>query len=113
MREEYSTTIELREKILILDRIKILKEHFIEKYKKDRCKKIDCIAQEVRENVDNGGKAWKLKRRLGKKGQTPYSIINTKGIKLKNRSDVQEDYTKYYKTLIKAREPDNESEMKG
>ena len=113
MREEYSTTIELREKILILERIKILKEHFIEKYKKDRCKNINCIAQEVRENVDNGGKAWKLKRRLGKKGQTPYSIINTKGIKLKNRSDIQEDYTKYYKTLIKAREPDNESEMKG
>ena len=33
MREEYSTTIELHEKILILERIKILKEHITEKYK--------------------------------------------------------------------------------
>ena len=27
-----------------------------------------------------------------------------------NRSDIQEEYTKYYKTLLKTREPDNESE---
>ena len=27
-----------------------------------------------------------------------------------NRSDIQEEYKKYYKTLLKTREPDNESE---
>ena len=42
--------------------------------------------------------------------QTPYSITNTEGIKLENRSDIQEEYTKYYKKLLKTREPDNESE---
>ena len=67
MREEYSNTIELQEKILILQRIKILKEQITEKYKEGRSKRINCIAQEIRENVDNGGKTWELKRDLEKK----------------------------------------------
>ena len=66
MREEYSNTIELQEKILILQRIKILKEQITEKYKEGRSKRINCIAQEIRENVDNGGKTWELKRDLEK-----------------------------------------------
>ena len=36
LKEEYSTTIELHEKILILERMKILKEHITEKYKEGR-----------------------------------------------------------------------------
>ena len=72
-------------------------------------KRINCIAQEIRENVANGGKIWELKRKIEKKIQTPYSIINTEGIKLENISDIQEEYTKYNKTLLKSREPDNES----
>ena len=32
---------------------------------------------------------------------TPYSITNTEGIKSGIRSDIQEEYTKYYKTLLK------------
>ena len=38
LRKEYSTTVELQEKILILERIKILKEHITEKYKEGRSK---------------------------------------------------------------------------
>ena len=75
--EEYSTTVELHEKILILERIKTLKEHITEKYKEGRSKRINRTAQEIRENVDNGGKIWEVKRRLKKKVQTPYSITNT------------------------------------
>ena len=66
MRQEYSTTIEFHENILILDTIKILKEHITEKYKEGRSKStrnkstrkkgIARIAQQIRENVDNGGK---------------------------------------------------------
>ena len=55
MREEYSTTVELHEKIL-LERIKTLKEHITEKYKEGRSKRINRIAQEIRQNVDSGGK---------------------------------------------------------
>ena len=35
-------------------------------------------------------------------------MTNTRGIKLENRSKIQEEYTK--KKLLKTREPDNESE---
>ena len=90
LREEYSTTEELHEKILILERIKTLKEHITEKYKEGRSKRINRIAQEIRENVDNGGKIWEVKRRLEKKVQTPYSITNAEGIKLENKLDIPE-----------------------
>ena len=110
LREEFSTMEELHEKILILQRIKTLKEHITEKYKEVRGKRINRIAQEIRENVDNGGKIWEVKRRLEKKVQMPYSITNAEGIKLQNRLDIQEEYKKYYKKLLKTREPDNESE---
>ena len=56
LREEYSTTVELHEKILILERIKTLKEHITEKYKEGGSKRVHCMAQEIRENVDNGGR---------------------------------------------------------
>ena len=52
LREEFSTTEELHEKILILERIKTLKEHVTEKYKEVRSKRINRIALEIRENVD-------------------------------------------------------------
>ena len=45
-----------------------------------------------------------------KKKKTPYAITNTEGIKLENKLDIQEEYRKYYKKLLKTREPDNESE---
>ena len=85
-------------------------EHIAEKFKEGRSKRINRIAQERRENVDNGGKIWRLKRKLEKKVQTPCSTTNTEEIKLENRSDMQEVYTKYYKKLLKTREPDNENE---
>ena len=103
LREEYSTTVELHEKILILERIKTLKEHITEKYKEGRSKRINRIAQEIRENVDNGGKIWEVKRRLEKKVQTPYSITNAEGIKLENKLDIEDEYKKYYKKLLKTR----------
>ena len=87
-----------------------MKEHITEKYKEGRSKRINHIAQEIRQNIDNGGKIWKVKRRLEKKVQTWYSITNTSDIKLENRLDIQEEYTKYYKKLLKTREPDHESE---
>ena len=113
LREEYSTTVELHEKILILERIKAFKEQITEEYKESKSKRINRIAQEIRENVDNGGKIWEVLRRLEKKVQRLCSITNTEGIKLENRLDIQDTkykYTKYYKKLLKTRELDNESE---
>ena len=83
LREEYPTTIELHKKMLVLGRIKILKEHITEKNNEGRSKRINRIAQEIRENVDSRGKILELKRKLEKKVQTPYSITNTEGIRFK------------------------------
>ena len=65
-----------------------MKEHITEKNKEGRSKRINHTAQQIRENVNNGGKIWEVKRRLEKKVQAPYSITNTEGIKLDNRSDI-------------------------
>ena len=99
-----------KENMIILNTVKEkCKECREDKYKEVRSKRINRIAQEIRENVDNGGKIWEVKRRLEKKVQMPYSITNAEGIKLQNRLDIQEEYKKY-KRLLKTREPDNESE---
>ena len=110
LREDYSTTVEPHEKILILEKIETLKEDITEKYKEGRSKRLNRIVQDIRENIDNGGKIWEVKRRLEKKVRTPYSITNAEGIKLVNKSDIEKEYKKYYKKLLKTREPDNESE---
>ena len=67
LREECLTAIELLEKILILERIKILKECITEKYIEGRIKRINHVAQEIRENVDNGGKIWNSRENLKRK----------------------------------------------
>ena len=72
-----------------------MKEHITGKYKEGRSKRTNRIAQEIRENVDNGGKIWEVKRRLQKKVQTSYSIANVEGTKLEKRLDLQEEYKKY------------------
>ena len=108
LRQEYSTTTKLEKKILIFERMKILKGHITEIYTKGRSKRVNHMTEEIRGNVDNGGKIWELKRKIEKKVHTPYSITNTDEIKLENRSDIQEEYTKNYKTLLKTREPDND-----
>ena len=64
----------------------------------------------MKESIANGGKIWELNRKLEKKVQIPYFTTNTEGIKLENRWDIQEEYTKYFKTLLKTRGPDNKNE---
>ena len=53
--------------------------------------------------VKSGNLQEDLKRKS--RQHIPNTETNTEGIKLDNRSDIQEQYTKYYKTLLKTREP--------
>ena len=43
--------------------MKTLKEHITQKYKEGRSKWINCVAQEISQNISNGGKIWEVKRR--------------------------------------------------
>ena len=72
-----------------------MKEYITEKYKEGRSKRINRIAQVIRENADNGGNIWERERKLEKKVQAPYSITNTERVKLKNRSGIQVEYITY------------------
>ena len=77
-----------------------------EKYKEGRSKRINHIAQEIRETVDNGGKIWKIKRKLEKKVQALCSITNTEGINWKT----DQIYKKIIQDIIKHYlvEPENQ-----
>ena len=58
-----------------------------------RSKRINFIAEKIRENVGSGGKICEIKRQLKKKGETLHSITNARGIELENYSDIEEDYS--------------------
>ena len=69
----------------MLQKIRILKEHIIEKSKEAGSKRINCIVQKIKENVDNESKIWKLKRKLENKFKTPNSIRSIEEIKLEKQ----------------------------
>ena len=41
---------------VIIERIKLIKEHVIDKMKENRSRRIIKVAQQIKSNVDNGGK---------------------------------------------------------
>ena len=46
---------------VITEGIKVIKEHITEKIKKNRSRRIIIkVAQQVKSNVDNGGKIWEI-----------------------------------------------------
>ena len=64
---ELKTTKNKVEKHVLLDRVWILKEHIIGKLKGSRATKTLKISESIRNNVENGSKIWKVKRKLQKK----------------------------------------------
>ena len=66
------------EKTVIIERIKLIKEHITDKMKENRSKKIIKVAQQIKSNVDNGGKIWEVKLKVQRKNQTPHPIEDKK-----------------------------------
>ena len=69
---ELKATRNKLQKHILLERLKILKELVTDKIKDKRATKLSKIAESVKNNVDNGGKIWKIKRKIKKKEQNPY-----------------------------------------
>ena len=67
LRKKLETTKDQTEKIHLKDRIRIIREHIIDKKKESRSNKIKKIAEDIRENVNNRGKIWEVKRRITQK----------------------------------------------
>lgn len=86
---------------------KKIERAYCRNFKEGRSKRINPMAQEINDNVDNGEKIWKLNRKLEKKFQAPYSIKMTEGIDHIYSKNIQ----KYYKTKLKTRECETEEEF--
>ena len=71
------------EKTVIIERIKLIKEHITDKMKENRSRRIIKVAQQIKSNVDNGGKIWEVKRKVQRKDQTPHTIKDKKTTELK------------------------------
>ena len=56
LRAQYQNTENIYEKTVIIERIKLIKEHMTDKMKENRSKGIIKVAQQIKLNVDNGGK---------------------------------------------------------
>ena len=56
LRAQYQNAENIYEKAVIIERIKLIKEHTADKMKENRSKRIIKVAQQIKSNVDNGGK---------------------------------------------------------
>ena len=78
LRAQYQNTEYLHQKMVIIERIKLIQEHITDKMKENRSRRIIKIAQQIKSGVDNGGKIWELKRRFQRKSQTSHTIKDEK-----------------------------------
>ena len=72
LRMQLKTTKNKLEKQILLKRVKVLKEHIIDKLKESRAAKISRAAESSKNNVENGGKIWEVKRKIKKKEENPH-----------------------------------------
>ena len=50
--------------------------------KENRSRRIIKVAQQIKSNVDNGGKIWEFKQNFQRRNQTPHTITDKKLIEL-------------------------------
>ena len=78
--------------------------------KENRSKSIIKVAQQIKSNVDNGGKIWEIKRKVQRKNQTPHTIKDEKNNRIEYSTQILEEYKKYYKNLLKTRQSETAEE---
>ena len=100
MRKKLETTKDQTEKIHLKDRIRIIREHIIDKKKESRSNKIKKIAEDIRENVNNGRKIWEVKGRITRKKEVkqPRKCQNNKTIQ--DQQEIIKGYENYYEKLL-------------
>ena len=91
-----STNIEERQHLK--DRIRMIKEHIVDRNKEIRGIKVKKSAEQIRSNIDNGVKIWEVKRRIEqkpKKIQIKLQLKNEEGETLRQPDEIKKEYTKY------------------
>ena len=112
MRAQYQNTENIYEKTVIIERIKLIKEHITDKMKENRSRRIIKVAQQIKSNVDNGGKIWEVKRKVQRKNQTPHTFKDEKSNRMESSSQISEECKKYYENLLKTRQSETAEETR-
>ena len=110
LRAQQQNIENIYEKTVIIERIKLIKEHIADQMKENRNKRIIKVAQQIKSNVNNGGKIWEIKRKVQRKNQTPHTIKEKKTNGIECSSQILEEYEKYYKILLKTRQSETAEE---
>ena len=110
MRRKLDTTKDQTEKIHLTDRIRIIREHVIDKKKESRSNKIKKVAEDIREYVNNGGKIWEAKRRTARKKEVKYPVKCENNKDIQNQQKIIKEYENYYEKLLKIRKAESEEE---
>ena len=110
LRKEFQAETNYYNKKQIIERIKMKKEHIIDKQKEGRGNKIRKIADSIKRNVNNGSKIWDVKRRVTKKDTVKKKIKYSKGKILQDSEAIIKEYEEYYKQLLTTRKPENTAE---
>ena len=110
LRAQYQNTKNIYEKTVIIERIKLIKEHITDKMKENRSRRIIKVAQQIKSNVDNGGKIWEMKQKFQRQNQTPHTIKDEKNNRIESSSQILEEYKKYYENLLKTRQSETAEE---
>ena len=110
LRAQYQNTKNIYEKTVIIERIKLIKEHITDKMKENRSRRIIKVAQHIKSNVDNGVKIWEIKQKVQRKNQTPHTIKDERNNRIEYSSQILEEYKKFYKNLLKTRQSETAEE---
>ena len=67
LRKELNQSIDIKERQDLKDRIRIIKEHIVDRNKEVKGIKVKKIAERIRSNIKNGAKILEVKRRIEQK----------------------------------------------
>ena len=98
LRKELNQSTAIKERQHLEDRIRIIKEHIVDRNKEIRGKKVKKIAEQIRSNINNGAKIWEVNSRTEQKTKYKYQLKNEEGETLRQPDKIKKEHTKYYST---------------
>ena len=107
LRKELNQSTDVKERQHLKDRIRIIKEHVVDRNKEIRGIKVKKIAEQIISNINNVAKIWEVKRRMEqktKKIQIKHQLKNEEGETLRQPDEIKKEYAKYYKVLLKTKQ---------
>ena len=105
--KKLNQSTDIKERQHLKDRIRIIKEHLVDRNKEIRGIKVKKIAEQIRSNINDGARIWEVKRRIEqktKKIQTKHQLKNKEGETLRQPDEIKKEYAKYCKAHLKTKQ---------